>query len=66
MLIIETYQENEEIQKAIKENLISNPVIRENTHKGILELGPIRFVNQGNLARMERAKKLITDKRSNV
>jgi phenylacetate-CoA ligase len=62
-LKIEAHKEDEEIQKAIKEKLLSNTAIKENTDKGRLELSPIQFVAQGSLARMERAKKLILDKR---
>jgi phenylacetate-coenzyme A ligase PaaK-like adenylate-forming protein len=63
-LKIEAYKADEEIQKVIKEKLFSNPIIRKNTDNCRLELNPFQFVKQGSLARIERAKKLITDKRS--
>ncbi len=63
-LIIEAYREEEEISKAIREKILTNPVIRENTAAGILELRPVQFVKPGSLARLERAKKLIADKRA--
>jgi phenylacetate-CoA ligase len=65
-LKIEARKTDEEIQEVIKEKLSSSPIIKKNTDMDILELLPVQFVEQGSLARVERAKKLIADKRSSI
>jgi phenylacetate-coenzyme A ligase PaaK-like adenylate-forming protein len=61
---VEVVDKGDKIQKAITEKLLSHPIIVKNLRAEILELAPIELVDQGNLTRINRAKKLITNKHS--
>jgi phenylacetate-coenzyme A ligase PaaK-like adenylate-forming protein len=63
---IEVGRNNETIRKEINKKLLGHPVIRKNLDAGIMELSPLELVSQGNLTRMNRAKKLILDKRQTI
>jgi phenylacetate-CoA ligase len=60
---IEVDKQDESLKRAINELLLNHPVIRKNIAANTLALSPIELVGQGTLARMNRAKKLILDKR---
>lgn len=61
---VEVVESGESIGQIINEKLLNHPIIRKNLDSNVLKLSPIELVNQGNLTRMNRAKKLIMDKRS--
>jgi phenylacetate-CoA ligase len=62
-LKIEVVRNDENIQKVLYDRLLNHPLIKRNIEAGILDVSPVEFVNQGNLTRLNRAKKLIIDNR---
>ena len=60
---IEVVRKEDNIQKIINDMLLSHPLIRKNLAANLLGLSPIELVSPGNLTRLNRAKKLIADKR---
>jgi phenylacetate-CoA ligase len=61
---IEVARNEENMQKQINEKLLSHPLIKKHLVSNTLDLAPVEFVGSGALIRMNRAKKLISDKRS--
>jgi phenylacetate-coenzyme A ligase PaaK-like adenylate-forming protein len=60
---IEIARQDENSAKAIDEALSGHPLIRKNLIAGVLVLSPVELASPGTLTRLNRAKKLISDKR---
>ncbi len=58
---VEVNEYSETAGKTISDKLLMDPVVRKNMDDGVLDLAPVEPVKQGNLTRMNRAKKLIID-----
>jgi phenylacetate-CoA ligase len=63
---IEVVQDNEKIRSVIREKLLNHPIIKANMAASTLGLSQIELVSEGKLARLNRAKKLIADKRQRL
>jgi phenylacetate-CoA ligase len=63
MFKIEVVRADENMQQVINESLLNHPVIRRNTEANTLALSHVELMGPGTLTRMNRAKKLIIDKR---
>ena len=60
---VEVARENEDIRQALADAIVSHPLIKRNIESNTLTSPVVELICQGTLTQMNRAKKLIIDKR---